>query len=196
MADEDIKKNEEEPKKQEEQKEPKEQKTSKPGLLHWIIMAAVVLICAGSGFLLGRLFTGSAVTGTAEASQEKQTAQQPGLLADDSASDSTQTWFYHLVPVVSNLDEPGVTRYVRTLLTLEVTSSVSQKEATELFEEKTPILTNWLTIFLASLSIEDIRGDKNLRRIQSQILDAFNEELFPDQKPKIKHILFKEFAIQ
>ena len=89
-----------------------------------------------------------------------------------------------------------MTRYVRALLTLEVTSSVSQQDAVELFQEKTPILTNWLTIFLASLSIEDIRGDKNLRRIQSQILDAFNEELFPDQKPKIKHILFKEFAIQ
>ncbi len=187
MADEEIEKNEE---------EPKEQKTSKAGLLHWIIMAAVVLICAGSGFLLGRLFTGSAVTGTAEASQEKQTAQQPGLLADDSASDSTQTWFYDLEPVVSNLDEPGATRYVRALLTLEVTSGVSQKEATKHFEKKTPILTNWLTIFLASLNIEDIRGDKNLRRIQSQVLDAFNEELFPDQKPKIKHILFKEFAIQ
>ena len=187
MADEEIEKNEE---------EPKEQENSKAGLLHWIIMAAVVLICAGSGFLLGRLFTGSPVTGIAEASQENQTAREPDLLVDDSAPDSTQTWFYDLAPVISNLDEPGATRYVRAILTLEVTSSVSQKEATRLFQEKAPILTDWLTIFLASLSIEDTRGDKKLKRIQSQILDAFNEELFPDQKPKIKHILFKEFAIQ
>ena len=59
-----------------------------------------------------------------------------------------------------------------------------------------PILTNWLTIYLASLSLEDIRGDRNLKRIQIQILDAFNEQLFPNQKPKIKRVLFKEFAIQ
>jgi flagellar basal body-associated protein FliL len=71
-----------------------------------------------------------------------------------------------------------------------------QKYTAFLDEEKKPTLTNWLTIYLAGLTLEDIRGDKNLRRIQSQILDAFNEQLFPDAKPQIKHILFKEFAIQ
>jgi flagellar basal body-associated protein FliL len=57
-------------------------------------------------------------------------------------------------------------------------------------------LKNWLTIYLSSQTIEDIGGDKNLRRIQSQILDAFNERLFPNTKPKIKEVLFKEFAVQ
>ena len=57
-------------------------------------------------------------------------------------------------------------------------------------------MTNWLTIYLASLSLGDIRGDKNLRRIQSQITDAFNEILFPDAKPQIENVLFKEFPIQ
>ena len=66
----------------------------------------------------------------------------------------------------------------------------------KLFLAKGPILTNWLTIYLASLGLEDIRGDRNLKRIQAQILDAFNDQLFPDEKPKIKRILFREFAIQ
>jgi flagellar basal body-associated protein FliL len=170
MADEEIEKNEE---------EPKEQENSKAGLLHWIIMAAVVLICAGSGFLLGRLFTGSPVTGIAEASQENQTAREPDLLVDDSAPDSTQTWFYDLAPVISNLDEPGATRYVRAILTLEVTSSVSQKEATRLFQEKAPILTDWLTIFLASLSIEIPEETKNSNGVNHKYLMPLTKSFFP-----------------
>ena len=73
-----------------------------------------------------------------------------------------------------------------------------EKSTGEIFiEEKKPRLKNWLAIYLASLTLEDARGDKNLKRIQLQILDAFNEMLFPDAKPQIKRILFKEgFAIQ
>ena len=73
---------------------------------------------------------------------------------------------------------------------------VDVKEGTAFIDEKKPILTNWLTVYLASLHLEDIRGDSNLKRIQSQVMDAFNEKLFPDSKPKIKNVLFKEFAVQ
>ena len=186
MADEKTKK---------KQEDSKESKASKTGILPWIILAAVVLLCAGGGFLLGRLVTGSSITGAAQASEEDQTAQ-PAPQADNEASKTGKTWFHDLEPVVANLDEPGATRYARATLTLEMSPDVSQKDAAKIFEEKTPLLTNWLTIHLSSLSIEDIRGDKNLKRIQLQVLDAFNEELFPNQKPKIKQVLFKEFAVQ
>jgi flagellar basal body-associated protein FliL len=186
MADEKTKK------KQEDSKEPK---ASRTGILPWIILAAVVLLCAGGGFLLGRLLTGSPVTGAAHASEENET-DQPTTQADNAASKTEKTWFHDLEPVVANLNEPGATRYARVTLTLEMTPDASQKETAKIFEEKTPILTNWLTLYLSGLSIEDIRGDKNLKRIQLQILDAFNEELFPNQKPKIKQVLFKEFAVQ
>jgi len=187
MADEDTKKTDE---------ESKEEKKSKAGLKNWIIIGAVVLACAGAGFVLGRMLTGSTVTAAAQASEENAAANDKITNPDDPGAESAETWFRHMDPVVSNLNEPGVTRYIRVLLTLEMTADISKGDAEKLFGEKAPVLTNWLTIYLASLSIEDIRGDKNLRRIQSQILDAYNEQLFPDQKPKIKHILFKEFAIQ
>lgn len=186
MADEKTKK------KQEDSKEPK---ASKTGILPWIILAAVVLLCAGGGFLLGRLFTGSSITGAAHASGEDETGP-PAPQADNETSKTGKTWFHDLEPVAANLDEPDVTRYARATLTLEMTPDAPQKETAKILEEKTPILTNWLTIYLSSLSVDDIRGDKNLKRIQSQVLDAFNEELFPNQKPKIKQVLFKEFAVQ
>lgn len=174
----------------EQQKEQEEPNKSKVGILQWAILGAVVLLCAGSGFFIGRFFKASSVTASAGASEEDAAAQP-------DEPDMDKTWFYNdLEAVVANLDDPGVMRYVRAALTLEISASISEADAKKLFQAKAPILTNWLTIYLASLGLEDIRGDRNLKRIQAQILDAFNEQLFPNEKPKIKRILFKEFAIQ
>ncbi len=200
MADEDVEKQED------SETEQPDEKTSTGGFLQWIIMAVVVVVCAGAGLGLGRLFAGSGEAQTAEPSQQSaerlpadRSAQPEGLKADVpnlTGGDSQKTWYYNLEPVVANLNEPGVTRYVRAALTLEISSDVDENKGTGFIEEKRPLLTNWLTIYLASLSIEDIRGDKGLKRIQSEVLDAFNERLFPDSRPQIKKILFKEFAIQ
>ena len=173
---------------QEETKEPQ----SKKGILQWAILGAVVIVLAGAGFFVGRMLKGSSVPAAAGAAQQDAEPR-----TDDSAPDDGQTWFYKdFEPVVANLNDPGVMRYVRATLTFELSSAAQPDTTTKLFQEKTPILTNWLTIYLASLGLEDIRGDKNLKRIQAQILDAYNEELFPNQKPRIVHILFREFAIQ
>jgi flagellar basal body-associated protein FliL len=193
MADEDVKK-QEDSKTQETDK-----KTSTGGFLQWIIMAVVVAVCAGAGLGLGRLFAGSGKTQPDETSQHDQSVQTEGLKADapePTGGDSQKTWYYDLEPVVANLNEPGATRYVRATLILEISSEVDKKKGAAFLEAKKPLLTNWLTIYLASLSIEEIRGNKGLNHIQSEVLDAFNENLFPDDRPQIKKILFKEFAVQ
>ena len=173
-----------------------DEKPSSSGLLPWIIMAVAVVLCAGAGLGLGRLFAGSSTPQRAEPSQQVKPTQAGDLKADGSKAGSQKTWYYELEPVVANLDVPGITRYVRAAITLEISAEVDQQKGGVFLEEKKPVLTSWLTIYLASLTLEDIRGDRNLRRIQSQILDAFNEKLFPDARPQIKHVLFKEFAIQ
>lgn len=189
-------------KEQKEKKEPEAEKNDKKSLigrfLPWIIMVAMVAFCAGSGFGLGRLFARSRTPKTSESgSKPDASTRENGFEADDnSAKDSQNVWYYDLDPVVANLDETGVTRYVRASLTLEISSEMGKKKGVAFLKEKKPILTNWLTIYFASLSLEDIRGDINLKRIQSKLLDDFNGKLFPNSKPKIKHILFREFAIQ
>jgi flagellar basal body-associated protein FliL len=163
-------------------------------LLPWIVMAVVVLGCAGAGFGLAQLFAGSKKTRT-DASIQQQKAPEE-YISQDVSADSGGTWFYQMEPVIANLDVPGITRYVRTSLVLEINQQVDEQKGTALLEEKKPVLLNWLSIYLAGLTLEDIRGERNQRRIQTQIRDAFNETLFPDAKPQIVHVLFKEFAIQ
>ena len=173
-----------------------DEKAPSGGILPWIIMFVAVVLCGVAGFALGRFLTGSRTPRTTEHSQEDGPARAEYLKVDGSATASQKAWYYDLEPVVANLNVPGVTRFVRAAITLEISAEVDQEKGGAFLEEKKPILKNWLTIYLASLTLEDIRGDRNLKRIQSQILDAFNERLFPDARPQIKHILFKEFAIQ
>jgi len=197
MADADDTKEQEKKEKQEATKPEAGDKKSLVGrLLPGVIIAVVVVFFTGAGFTLGRLFAGSGAPQTPGASEQEQSAQIEALKVEGSADGSQKTWYYDLEPVIANLDVADVTRYVRASLTLEVSSEVNEKKGRVFLDEKKPVLTNWLTVYLASLGLDDIRGDSSLKRIQSQVLDAFNEKLFPDSKPKIKRILFKEFAVQ
>lgn len=198
-----AKENENKAEKQEEKESPQEdkneQKQSSGRMVPLIIMAVAAIVCIGVGFVVGRVFAGMRGTKPAETAKnpgEPEPAAPKDLSSATAPEDSKELWYYDLEPVVANLNVPGVTRYVRATLTLAIGNQLDQKKGAAFLREKKPLLTNWLTIYLASLTLDDIRGDNNLRRIQMQILDAFNEKLFPDSSGQIKKILFKEFAVQ
>ena len=178
--------------------EPSPKKSLIGRLLPWIVLGVVVLSCAGAGLGIGRLCAGSRTAGAVQPKPEPKEQLQAGDLAvdDASAEGSPKTWYYDLDPVVANLNEPSVTRYVRATFTLEMSAEVDKEKGTAFLDERKPILINWLTVYLSSLRLDDIRGDKNLKSIQSQVREAFNEKLFPDSKPQIKQVLIKEFPVQ
>jgi flagellar basal body-associated protein FliL len=158
-----------------------------------LIIGGVVVVFASAGFLVGRSF---GTRGQAQTAAAAQSAESHGSAAEDGATHTNAGWFYELEPVVVNLNEPGVTRYVRISLTLEVASSWVQEEAKLVLDQKKPLLKHWLTLYLSNQTIEDTRGKTNLVRMQSNISDIFNEGLFPNSQPRIMNVLFKEFAIQ
>lgn len=192
MADTDDKEKKEDTKTENEQSG---QAGTKISVLTWIIMVVAVLLLAGSGFVLGRLFAGSFSPETTESSQEN--SQTKETIQNDSKTDSEDTWYYSdLEPVVVNPDEPGATRFVRVGLILEISSGLSKDKAKELIEPQKPPLINWLNLYFKSLTLDEMENDRDMKRILSQICDAFNEILFPDAKPQIKRILIREFNIQ
>ena len=181
------------------------------GLVTWIILAVVIMICAAAGFGLGRVIAGPASTiepQTADQqSQEKEKANQAKTdeeakidpLANLAASEdgSGDSWYYKdLKPFLANLNEPDATRYIRVSIILEMNPELDEIKGTEYIKQKEPIITNWITIYLGSLNIDNTRGEKNQRRIQAYVLDKMNQKLFPDSKPLISRILFREFSIQ
>lgn len=163
-------------------------------ILPWLVTAAAVAVFAGAGFLVGRTFgtRGQAQTASAGEPGSSQTATNKF----DPKANEDQSWFYDLDPVVANLNEPGVTRYVRVSLTLEITTTWLQDEARSFLDQKKPLMKHWLTLYLANLTIDEARGEKNLLRIQSHICDVLNHGLFPNATGQIKDVLLREFAIQ
>jgi flagellar basal body-associated protein FliL len=158
-----------------------------------LIIGAAVVVFAAGGFVVGRLF---GTRGQAQTASAARPHAEPALKDLDPTAQAKEGWFYELEPVVANLNEPGVTRYVRITLTLEITSAWTQEEARSLLDQKKPLLKHWLTLYLSNQTIEDTRGETSLLRMQSNISDIFNQGLFPNAQPRIKSILFKEFAIQ
>ena len=184
-----------EDKKQTESNEKEAKKKSVFGkLLPWIIMFVVAGMCAGAGLGLGKILAG---TGDETSSPDSSTTGQGAAENElDLSSESDKYWYYDLEPpVTAYLNNPGITRYVSASLTLQMVSA-KEKEVREYLDEKKPILRNWLYVYLLSLKLENVQGDKNMKSIQTHICDSFNEELFPNQKPQIKQILIREFAIQ
>jgi flagellar basal body-associated protein FliL len=189
-----------EPKQAEDVKMPTDAKPEAGGkksfiakFLPWIIMAGIIVVSAAAGIGLAKLFAG-----TKKIEPASQSGQRTAVLevSDLAAAGNQKSWYYDLEPVIANLNEPSVTRYVRVTITFEMSEKVAPDKGKAFIDERKPELTNWLNIYLASQAVEDIRGDKNLRRIQSQILNAFNEKLFPNGQAGIKQVLFKEFAVQ
>lgn len=175
----------------EQDAQPKKGKASK--LLTCLVPLLAVALCAGGGFVVGRLFgTRGQAQNVSAAEQPDPTAARPPIKASGAGS----SWYYDLEPVVANLNEPGVTRYVRVTLTLEIDSQLAEKDGITFLEQRKPLLKNWLTLFIANLTLEDIRGERNLRQVQSQIAETFNQGLFPNAQPCVKRILFKELSIQ
>jgi flagellar basal body-associated protein FliL len=165
-------------------------------VLPWLVPAVVVLVFAAGGFLIGRSFgtRGQAQTASgAEAGNAADAAPPKEPALKDGTGPS---WYFDLDPVVVNLNDPGVTRYVRISLTLEVSGTMDEKEGKVFLDQKKPLMKHWLTLYLSNQTIEDARGERNLTRMQTQISETLNAGLFPEGKPRIKSILFKEFAIQ
>lgn len=170
-------------------------------LYTWLILAGIVIAGATGGFALSQLLAGEkqsqpSLTQTAQDNQQ----QNPEVKSfDDMISDESKGekfWYYELEPVIANLDEPGITRYLRATITLELNSEMNQVTGITFFDEKTLIMRDWLTTYIAGLSLERIRGTRNLSRIKKEVRDHFNELLFPETKPFIHGIFLKEFAVQ
>lgn len=205
MADDKEKKEQElkkEPDAKEEQK-PKAESKESAGfkLFTWLVLGAVVIAGFAGGFALAQLLAGSGSDsphqGEAEGAQADITPENNAvndMLIDKPKGE--KLWPFDLEPVIANLDEPGVTRYARVTITLQLSPQMDQEKGVLFLEEKKPILRDWLTTYIAGLNLERVRGTRNLGRIKRELRDSFNELLFPESKPFIHNILFKEFAIQ
>ena len=185
-------------KKQDQKSEQPQAETSSSAsgltLYTWLILGAVTLAGSTGGFALSQLIGGT--TPTDSEVIDEGVDQDKAIDAMLAEQVDQSPWVEEFEPVLANLDEPGVTRYVRVTITLEMSSELDEIKGREFLETKKMLVRDWLTTYLAGLSLEDVRGSRNLNRIKKDVLQQCNQLLFPEGQPFVKRIFFKEFAVQ
>jgi len=169
------------------------------GIFLWVLILAIVVAGTMGGFALSQLWGGPGGNQTEATKASGADAQQEAALDKflTQNKDAGKTWLYDKIePVVANLDEPGVTRYIRVTVTLEMSALMDETKGTAFLEEKQSLLRDWMTTYFAGLSLEDVRGSRNLTRLKNEVLGYFNELLFGQEKGYVQRVLFKEFAVQ
>lgn len=169
-------------------KSKKGQSSGGGGMLWLGVLVIVVVACAASGFYIGSMLK------SAEASPN-DAAPRIASPPDASGEDGEGYSYYDLEPITINLDEPRLARYVRATITLAYEPRHEADVLTQL-ERRMPELKNWLAVYLAGLTLDEVRGAQSLNRVRREIGEAFNQQIWPQQPPKIHHVLLKEFAVQ
>ncbi len=192
MADEEAKKEDQEEKKEESKAK---EESSGLGLNTYLIAAGIFLAATVGGFSLAQLIGPNPLKPSEAKAAIEKTETFDEMMKNTSGDE--KIWYYDIEPpILANLNEPGVTRMLRAAITLELTPKMSQEKGEVFLEEKTRILRGFTTTYLANLTLEQVRGSRNLTRLQSELKEHFNELLFPESKPYVTGVIFRDFIIQ
>ena len=167
---------------------------TKRSLLPWILLGTIVPLFAGTGFFLGRILAqGNEGPEPKEPEEEKKPIYEAFLNPD---ADASPTWIYEVPAFVSNLRDPGARRYVRVGFSLEMSAQLDGVKGQEYLDGKRAHIRNRLGHYFGDLTVEQLQGERNRRKILADVEDILNELLFKDAKPPIVSVLFGECAIQ
>ena len=157
------------------------------GIIWVAVLVGVVALCSAGGFYIGNMLK------SAEASPPDQQAVAAAPQA--AGAGGKEYVYYDVESITINLDEPRLARYVRATITLAFHPE-NEAEVQAQVDKRMPELKNWLAVYLAGRTLDEVRGAQSLNRVRREICEAFNEQLWPQQPPRIHHVLFKEFAVQ
>ncbi len=158
-----------------------------------IIVILVVLAIGGAGgFAVAKMVFSSPQSAQAgEAPGEGDTEE-----ADEAEGDTTPTFtYFEFEPILVNLNDPRQARHMQLTIHLGINSEVFE-EASARIEQMTLDLRDWLIVHLSGYRIEEVAGDVNKIRLKRRILNAFNDILWPEEKPLIDKIIFTEATVR
>ncbi len=174
---------------QEQQQAPRQEASggSKALLIRAALAAAVGLGAAGGGYVAAMMMHSSPKP--AKAAGEEQAPPPVSNVNDEDLA------YYELDPIVANLNEPRLARYIRATITLAVAKDDLGTVSSTLDSNK-PRLKDWINRYLSGCTPDDTRGEDNQNRIRREIRELLNEQFWPDQRPLIAEVHFTEFVVQ
>ncbi len=104
--------------------------------------------------------------------------------------------FLAIDPIVANLDEGRLTRYIRVSIVLSIEDGQKQSALTALAEID-PKIKDWIYGFLSDKTLDDVRGRDNQQKLRVDIQAGINSQLKSAGYSEFaKAVLFDEINIQ
>jgi flagellar basal body-associated protein FliL len=165
------------------------------GLITWLVIAGISFAGMVGGFALAQLMAAPAEEEVVEEPKENLTKESYNELYTETPQEA-RSWSYDLEPTVGNLDEAGSMRFLRVSISLEMSPELDAEKSMGYLDEREAVMKDFITTYVAGLSLERVKGSSNLNRIKKELRDGFNELLFPEGKPLVLRVFLREFAIQ
>jgi flagellar basal body-associated protein FliL len=97
--------------------------------------------------------------------------------------------------VVVNLAEDRMNRYLRMKIALKVDEE-EEKAAILLVTKHKAALKSKLISYLSGKSLKDVSGSVGVNKLQREILERFEDILYPDAESRLREVLFEEYVVQ
>jgi len=155
------------------------------------LLIGVIALGSGVGLALSQMLSPS----RPQPEPEPPPSAPPKEPSADKQGTPQRFRYYDFEPILVNLNEARQSRYMRTAIKLAIAAD-EYDQAVQAIEARKPELKDWLIVHLSGCTLEDVAGDENKNRLKRRILDAFNEQIWPDRKPLIVKVILEEFAVQ
>lgn len=153
-----------------------------------IVLALVCVICTAGGAAVPWVVHGSSLFREEEGSAS-------GKAAHAKTEAAPQTATVPFGDVVVNLNEERMSRYLRVKIVLTV-DAAREKAATDELAKSRPQLKSWLISHLSGKSLKDVAGSVGVKRLQRELLEHFDEVLYPNGDGPLREVLFEEYVVQ
>jgi len=97
--------------------------------------------------------------------------------------------------VAVNLAEERMTRFLRVKVAVQCDEAAESK-VKEHAEKNKAALKSWMIGHLAGKSLKEVSGTVAIHRLQREMLERFDEMLFPNGESPLKAVLFEEYLVQ
>lgn len=153
-----------------------------------LVLIVACLASVAAGAVVPMVIDVSALTGAKAAEGGKKPKPKAGHEHEKLAT----------VPVgdvVVNLAEERMTRYLRIKVAVQVEAAEEKKLAEHVEKHKTA-LKSWMISHIAGKTLKDVSGTVGVNRLQREILERFDDILYPAGDSPMRAVLFEEYVVQ
>ena len=179
-------------------KKEKSSRLDTSSLLAWVLIALLVTAFSAGGGVAAGIISSSPATAVPLPQPGEQEAQEDIAGEAEAGGDSRigkDFVYYEFEPLTVNLDVVRQNRYIKVTVVLAIPKD-DEADVIARLDDKKVELKNWIMTYMAGHTLEQVAGRKNMIRIQREISDTLNQKLWPNQRPRVNHVLFKDYAVQ